>query len=79
MIGLSILSGAHNLLVPDVLDRLRHEGVDPSKVPVVVGGIIPDDDAAKLREQGVARVYTPKDRDLTGIITEVASLLPERA
>jgi (2R)-ethylmalonyl-CoA mutase len=75
VVGLSILSGAHNLLVPDVLDRLRDEGVDVSKVPVVLGGIIPDDDAEKLREQGVARVYTSKDRDLTGIVAEVAALL----
>ncbi len=75
VIGLSILSGAHNLLVPDVLERLRHEGVDPSRVPVVVGGIIPDDDAEKLREQGVARVYTPKDRDMTAMIAEIAGLL----
>jgi ethylmalonyl-CoA mutase len=75
VVGISILSGAHNLLVPDVLERLRREGVDPSKVPVIVGGIIPDDDAQELREQGVARVYTPKDRDLTAMIEEIAGLL----
>jgi (2R)-ethylmalonyl-CoA mutase len=79
VIGLSILSGAHNLLVPDVLDRLRQEGVDPAKVPVVLGGIIPDEDAEKLREQGIARVYTPKDRDLTGMVAEVAALLAPSA
>jgi (2R)-ethylmalonyl-CoA mutase len=75
VIGLSILSGAHNLLVPEVLDRLRAEGVDTVRVPVVVGGVIPDEDAAKLLELGVARVYTPKDHDLTRMIAEIASLL----
>ena len=73
VVGLSILSGAHNLLVPEVLDRLRAEGV--AEVPVVVGGIIPDDDAAKLRELGVARVYTSKDRDLTRTVGEIAELV----
>src|SRR3954452_5753274 len=61
VVGLSILSGAHNLLVPEVLDRLRDNGVDIAKTPVVVGGVIPDDDAEKLRSLGVARVFTPKD------------------
>ena len=75
VVGLSILSGAHNLLVPDVLERLREDGVDPANVPVVVGGIIPDDDAAKLSELGVAKVYTSKDRDLTRMVTEIAGLL----
>ncbi len=75
LIGLSILSGAHNILVPDVLDRLRERGVDPQEVPVIVGGVIPDDDAAKLLELGVARVYTPKDFDLTLMMGEMAALL----
>ena len=75
VVGLSILSGAHGLLVPEVLDRMREEGVDPSRVPVVVGGVIPDEDAAKLHELGVARVYTPKDFDLTRMIGEVADLV----
>jgi (2R)-ethylmalonyl-CoA mutase len=75
IIGLSILSGAHGLLVPDVLDRLRAEGIDPTEVPVVVGGVIPDDDAAKLIELGVARVYTPKDFDLTQMMGEMADLV----
>jgi (2R)-ethylmalonyl-CoA mutase len=75
VIGLSILSGAHSLLVPEVLDRLREEGVDPSNVPVVVGGVIPDEDAAKLMELGVARVYTPKDYDLTEMMSEIADLI----
>ncbi|MFN2545015.1 MAG: protein meaA, partial [Actinomycetota bacterium] len=61
VIGISVLSGAHNLLVPEVLERLRDAGVDVERIPVVVGGVIPDDDAAKLRELGVAEVFTPKD------------------
>ena len=77
VIGLSILSGAHGLLVPEVLDRLREEGVDPERVPVVVGGVIPDEDAAKLRELGVGRVYTPKDFDLTLMMGELADLIAQ--
>ncbi len=75
VIGLSILSGAHRLLVPDVLDRLRGEGVDPGRVPVIVGGIIPDEDVKDLLDAGVAKVYTPRDHDLTRIIGEIADLL----
>ncbi|MFN2526718.1 MAG: protein meaA [Actinomycetota bacterium] len=78
VIGLSILSGAHNLLVPDVIERLRAEGVDPELVPIVVGGVIPEEDERKLRELGVARVYTPKDFDLTRMIGEIADLVPKR-
>ena len=74
-IGLSILSGAHNLLVPEVLDRLREEGVDPSQVPVIVGGVIPDDDERKLLELGVRKVYTPKDFDLSRMLGEIADLI----
>jgi (2R)-ethylmalonyl-CoA mutase len=76
IVGLSILSGAHDLLVPEVLNEMRKRGIDPEKVPVVVGGTIPDDDAEKLRELGVARVFTPKDFDLTRNLTEVVELLP---
>jgi (2R)-ethylmalonyl-CoA mutase len=75
IVGLSILSGAHALLVPDVLDRMRAHGVDPAKVPVVVGGIIPEPDAEKLREAGVAAVFTPRDFDLTKLMGEVAELV----
>jgi (2R)-ethylmalonyl-CoA mutase len=79
VIGLSILSGSHNLLVPDVLERLREAGVDPARVPVVVGGIIPDDDAEKLRSLGVAAIYTPKDHDVTRMIGEIADLVAATA
>jgi (2R)-ethylmalonyl-CoA mutase len=75
VIGISILSGAHGLLVPDVIDRLREEGVDLDSVPLVVGGVIPDEDATKLRRLGVARVYTPRDYDLTEMIGEIADLI----
>jgi (2R)-ethylmalonyl-CoA mutase len=54
---------------------MRKRGIDPSRVPVVVGGTIPDDDARKLEELGVARVFTPKDYDLTRNLTEVVELL----
>jgi ethylmalonyl-CoA mutase len=79
VIGLSVLSGAHNLLVPEVLERLREQGVDPDRVPVVVGGVIPDGDAEKLRSLGAARVYTPRDHDLTAMVAEMADLIGARA
>jgi (2R)-ethylmalonyl-CoA mutase len=75
VVGLSILSGGHALLVPEVLERMRAHGVDPAKVPVIVGGIIPEADAARLRAAGVAAVYTPKDFDLTRLMGEVAELV----
>ncbi|MFL6003752.1 MAG: cobalamin B12-binding domain-containing protein, partial [Nocardioides sp.] len=65
-VGISILSGSHMELVPDVLDGLREAGL--GDVPVIVGGIIPDSDGRKLIEQGVAAVYTPKDFGLTQIM-----------
>ena len=73
VIGLSILSGSHGVLVIDVLERLRKEGL--GHVPVVVGGIIPEDDAAKLRAAGVQRVFTPKDFDLARIMDEIVDLV----
>jgi len=57
VIGLSILSGAHNAIVPRVLDLLREQ--DMTDVLVIVGGIVPDDDAARLKQQGVAAVFQP--------------------
>ncbi len=68
-VGLSILSGSHAALVPDVLGRLRRAGVDD--VPVIVGGIIPAADAEHLRAAGVAAVFTPKDFGITGIIGRI--------
>jgi len=75
VIGLSILSGSHGVLVLDVLEALRKEGL--GDVPVVVGGIIPDEDAAKLERAGVRRVYTPKDFDLGRILDEVVDVVAE--
>jgi (2R)-ethylmalonyl-CoA mutase len=72
VIGLSILSGGHLELVPEVLRLLRAAGVD---APVVVGGIIPDEDATKLLENGVAAVYTPKDYALAEMMGEVVDLV----
>ena len=77
-IGVSILSGAHNLLVPDLLDALRGAGVDIARVPVIVGGMIPDADAARLLALGVARVFTARDHDLTGSMGEIADLIAAR-
>ncbi len=72
-VGLSILSGSHMELVPHVLDGLREAGL--ADVPVVVGGIIPGADAARLRELGVAAVFTPKDFGLTGIMGGIVSAI----
>jgi (2R)-ethylmalonyl-CoA mutase len=71
VVGLSILSGSHMKLVPDVINRLRAEGCD---APVIVGGIIPEEDRAWLTSHGVAAVYTPKDFDIARIMQEVAEL-----
>jgi (2R)-ethylmalonyl-CoA mutase len=78
LVGLSVLSGAHDLLVPEVLEQMRLRGIDPERVPVVVGGTIPDDDARKLLELGVARVFTSRDYDLTRNLADVVELLPSR-
>ena len=75
VIGLSILSGSHMEAVPAVLAGLRDAGV--GDVPVVVGGIVPDSDAARLRAAGVARVFTPKDFELTDIMAEVVDVVRE--
>ncbi|HET9691977.1 MAG TPA: protein meaA [Acidimicrobiales bacterium] len=72
VVGLSILSGSHLLLVEQVLAALHDAG---AAVPVVVGGIIPPDDAATLRAAGVAAVYTPKDYELGRIVAELAGLV----
>jgi (2R)-ethylmalonyl-CoA mutase len=73
VIGLSILSGSHGVLVLDVLDGLRKLGLED--LPLVVGGIIPDDDADRLRAAGVRGVYTPKDFDLSRIYGEIVDLV----
>jgi ethylmalonyl-CoA mutase len=76
VVGLSILSGSHLELIPEVVRLLREEGLD---MPVVVGGIIPVADAERLREAGVAGVYTPKDFDVNRIMGEIVELVGQRA
>jgi ethylmalonyl-CoA mutase len=76
VVGLSILSGSHLELIPEIVRLLREHEVD---APVVIGGIIPLADADKLREAGVARVYTPKDFDVNRIMGEIVDLVGERA
>jgi ethylmalonyl-CoA mutase len=75
VVGLSILSGSHLQLVPEIVRSLRDEGLE---VPVVVGGIIPAPDAAALREAGVAGVYTPKDFDINRIMGDIVELVAQR-
>jgi (2R)-ethylmalonyl-CoA mutase len=73
VVGLSILSGSHMELVPDVVAGMKAAGMDD--VPVVVGGIIPDADAARLRARGVAAVFTPKDYDATAIMGKIVEAI----
>lgn len=73
VVGLSILSGSHLAVVPDVVDGLRQAGA--SDVPVVVGGIVPPADAQVLLRRGVARVFTPKDYELTEIMNEIVNVV----
>jgi (2R)-ethylmalonyl-CoA mutase len=72
VVGLSILSGSHLPLVEDLVERMREAGLGDT--PVIVGGIIPDDDAERLRAMGVARVYTPKDFELNTIMADIVTL-----
>jgi (2R)-ethylmalonyl-CoA mutase len=76
VIGLSILSGSHLALIPDVIDALREAG--GGDIPVVAGGIIPDADVEPLRVAGVAAVYTPKDFEITRIMRDIVALVAER-
>jgi (2R)-ethylmalonyl-CoA mutase len=76
VVGLSVLSGSHLEVVPAVIDGLRAAGA--GDVPVVVGGIIPPDDAEALRAQGVAQVFTPKDFELTWIMNRIVDLIHTR-
>jgi (2R)-ethylmalonyl-CoA mutase len=75
VVGLSILSGSHNELIPEVIRELREAGAD---VPVVVGGIIPAKDAREMLDAGVARVYTPKDFEISRIMGDIVDLVAER-
>jgi (2R)-ethylmalonyl-CoA mutase len=72
VVGLSILSGSHLELVPEVVRLLRELGV---QAPVIAGGIIPEDDRPRLLAAGVAAVYTPKDFELSRLMGEVLDLV----
>jgi (2R)-ethylmalonyl-CoA mutase len=76
VIGLSVLSGSHLPLVQDVVGRMKEAGID---VPLVVGGIIPPEDATALENSGVAAVYTPKDFELNRIMSDVVRIVESRA
>lgn len=75
VVGLSVLSGSHLSVVPDVVAGLRDAGLDD--VPVVVGGIIPEVDAKRLRADGVARVFTPKDFAISDVLGEVVDAIEQ--
>lgn len=77
VVGLSILSGSHVPLIQEVMERMRTAGLN--HIPVVVGGIIPEEDAAKLLSFGVARVYTPKDFELNRIMMDIVTLVDPQA
>jgi len=73
VVGLSILSGSHLPLVEESLTRMKDAGL--AHIPLIVGGIIPDEDAQKLLAMGVARVYTPKDFELNAIMMDIIELV----
>jgi (2R)-ethylmalonyl-CoA mutase len=73
VVGLSVLSGSHLSVVPDVVDGLRANGLDD--VPVVLGGIIPDADVPRLTASGVARVFTPKDFEITEVLGQIVDAI----
>jgi (2R)-ethylmalonyl-CoA mutase len=75
VVGLSILSGSHLPLIREVMERMRAAGL--AEVPVIVGGIIPEDDARALRAMGVAAVYTPKDFELNRIMLDITRIVAE--
>src|SRR5262249_49645454 len=72
LVGLSILSGSHLAVVREVIRGLREHGGED--IPVVVGGIVPEEDAARLRAEGVSRVYTPKDYDVFEIVADMVDV-----
>mgnify|MGYP003681878928 FL=1 len=72
VVGLSILSGSHLPLIAEVMERMQGAGLD---IPVILGGIIPDEDCAALMDMGIARIYTPKDFDLNRIMLDIVALV----
>jgi (2R)-ethylmalonyl-CoA mutase len=77
VVGLSILSGSHIPLISETMDRMRAAGL--GDIPVVVGGIIPEEDATRLRAMGVAAVYTPKDFELNRIMMDIVGLVDRQS
>jgi (2R)-ethylmalonyl-CoA mutase len=77
LVGLSILSGSHLTLVPEVLSGLRDGSA--SDVPLVLGGIVPEEDAQRLESEGVARIYTPKDYDVIAIVDDMVDVMARRS
>ena len=77
VIGLSILSGSHIPLIMAFMEKMKESGL--SHIPVIAGGIIPDEDAEKLRAIGVAKIYTPKDFELNKIMADIVTLVDPRA
>ena len=73
VVGLSILSGSHLPLIAEVMEKMKAAGLH--HIPVIAGGIIPDEDAKKLIEMGVSRVYTPKDFELNRIMGDIVTLV----
>jgi (2R)-ethylmalonyl-CoA mutase len=76
VVGLSILSGSHIPLVQDMITLLTKEGL--TKIPIVVGGIIPEEDKAKLLKMGISKVYTPKDFEMNTIMMDIVNLAEPR-
>jgi (2R)-ethylmalonyl-CoA mutase len=75
LIGLSVLSGSHLELVEDISAELAKVGL--SELPVIIGGIIPEQDAKLLKDHGIIAVYTPKDIDLNGIMLDMVNIIRE--
>ena len=77
VVGLSILSGSHIPLVEEVMNRMKDAGL--AHIPVIVGGIIPDEDSQRLQNMGVSKVYTPKDFELNAIMMDIVALVDPQA
>jgi (2R)-ethylmalonyl-CoA mutase len=75
VVGLSILSGSHLEVVPAVVEALKAAGA--GDIPVIVGGIVPPEDEKILLSKGIARVFTPKDYELTEIMSGIVDLIRE--
>jgi len=75
VVGISILSGSHLTLIPEVIEAMRSQGAEAA---VVVGGIIPEEDAVTLQAAGVTSVYTPKDFELVHIMEDLISIVEAR-